>query len=50
VVDFKEETLEKDDVVENDAKEVVQVVNFEKEECFEEENLEEEDVIDNDAE
>jgi uncharacterized protein YkuJ len=45
VVDFKEETLEKDDMVENDAKEVVQVVNFEKEECFEVE-----DMIDNDAE
>jgi hypothetical protein len=42
--------LEKEDVVENDAEQVVQVVDFEEKGQFEEETLEKEDMAENDTE
>jgi hypothetical protein len=47
---YFEETLEKEDIVENATKEVVQEEDFEEGYFVEDENLEKEDVIENDVE
>jgi hypothetical protein len=47
---FVEETLEKEDIVENHVEEVVHVVGFEQKEGYFEETLEKEDIVENDAE